>query len=187
MVTLGVKAFLKRLWWRELSPRMTYDLWTREGEKYAHLIPKNVVLYGELIGWVGENSPIQGNYTYNVPNGDCHLYVYRVAVVTADGGLYDLSWEGVKQFCTERGLNHVVELWSGQHSEFIPEEWIDRRFYPEYPQSVALSDTKTVDEGVVIRWDGLVPTVLKAKSPIFLGHETALLDKEVVDIESAQE
>ena len=122
---------------------------------------------------------------------DARLFVDRVAVVTADGGLYDLSWEGVKQFCAERGLNHVVELWSGRHSEFIPEEWIDIRFadfkWAEGIHPISLSDKKTVDEGVVVRWDGLVPTVLKAKSPIFLGHETALLDKEVVDIESVQE
>jgi len=164
------------------------DLWSREGEKYAHLVPKNTIVYGELIGWVGENSPIQGNYTYNVPNGDCHLYVYRVAVVTADGGLYDLPWEGVKQFCAERGLNCVVELWSGRHANFVPEEWIDFRFadlkWEEGVHPIPLSDKKTVDEGVVVRWDGLVPTVLKAKSPIFLGHESKMLDQEIVDIES---
>jgi len=161
------------------------DIWTREGEKYAHLIPKNVIVYGELIGWVGENSPIQGGYTYNVPNGEAHLYVYRVAVVTADGHLFDLSWQGVKDFCTERGLKHVPELWSGQHRDFDPDEWIDKAFFPEYLQAVPLSKDSPCDEGVVVRWDGQTPTVLKAKSPIFLGHETALLDKEVVDLESA--
>lgn len=160
------------------------DIWTREGEKYAHLIPKNVIVYGELIGWVGENSPIQAGYTYNVPNGKAELFVYRVAVVTADGHLYDLSWQGVKDFCTERGLKHVPELWSGQHRDFDPDEWIDKAFFPEYLQAVPLSKDSPCDEGVVVRWDGQTPTVLKAKSPIFLGHETALLDKEVVDLES---
>ena len=160
------------------------DLWTREGEKYAHLIPKNIVIYGELVGWVGENSPIQGNYTYDVPNGDTRLFVYRVAVVTADGGLYDLSWEGVKQFCAERGLNHVVELWAGLHSDFVAEDWLDKKFFPEYPHAVPLSKDSPVDEGVCIRFDGIVPTTLKTKSPIFLGHETLLADKEVEDIES---
>jgi hypothetical protein len=41
-----------------------------------------------------------------------------------------------------------------------------------------------VDEGVVVRVEGIMPRVYKAKSPIFLGHETALLDKEVVDLEA---
>lgn len=121
-----------------------------------------------------------------VRNAEAHLYVYRVAVVTADGGLYDLPWEGVKQFCAERGLNHVVELWSGLHSDFVPEEWIDRTFYPEYPHAVPLSKDSPCDEGVCVRMDGVIPVVLKCKSPIFLGHETNLADKEVIDIESDQ-
>lgn len=161
------------------------DLWTREGEKYAHLLPKNIILYGELIGWVNNGSPIQGNYTYNVPNGDTHLYVYRVAVVTADGHLYDLSWQGVKDFCTERGLKYVPELWNGRHEDFVAENWLDQKFYPEYAAAVPLSKDSPCDEGVVVRWDGQTPTVLKAKSPVFLGFETAQLDKEVVDLESA--
>jgi len=161
-----------------------YDLWSQEGAKYQHLIPKNVILYGELIGWTGANSPIQSNYTYNVPNGEAHLYIYRVAIVTEDGGLYDLSWEGVKAFCASRGLNVVPELWDGPHYMFIPENWIDVAFYPEYPHAVPLSDKKSVDEGVVIRVEGVIPFVTKAKSPIFLGHESSLLDKETVDIES---
>lgn len=162
------------------------DIWTREGEKYAHLIPKNVIVYGELIGWVGENSPIQGGYTYNVPNGEAHLYVYRVAVVTADGHLFDLSWQGVKDFCTERGLKHVPELWSGRHSEFVAEDWLDRKFYQVgYPQAVPLSKDSPCDEGVCVRMDGQLPVVLKAKSPVFLGFETASLDRGEVDLESA--
>lgn len=159
------------------------DIWTREGEKYAHLIPKNVIVYGELIGWVGPNSPIQGGYTYDVPNGEAELFVYRVAVVTADGHLFDLSWNGVKQFCIERGLNYVRELWSGQHRDFDPDDWIDKTFFPEY-RAIPLSGDSPCDEGVCVRMDGQLPVVLKAKSPVFLGFETAQLDKEVVDLES---
>jgi hypothetical protein len=43
-----------------------------------------------------------------------------------------------------------------------------------------------VDEGVVVRKEGITPYVLKAKSPIFLGHESKLLDAEVVDLESEE-
>lgn len=48
-----------------------------------------------------------------------------------------------------------------------------------------MSDKKTVDEGICLRQEGLVPKILKAKSPIFLGHETKLLDEGVEDLESA--
>lgn len=173
------------------------DLWSQEGQKYADLIPEGVVVFGELIGWAGE-SPIQAGYTYNVPRGQTHFYLYRVAISAPDGKLYDLSWNGVKQFAFERGWNVVPELWNGFHEDFFADDWTDVRYadvvkkngYDEvigslYPAALPLSDKKTVDEGVVVRRDGIVPLALKAKSPVFFGHETNLLDKEVVDLESA--
>lgn len=165
------------------------DIWSEEGKKYADLIPDGIVVFGELIGWTKDGAPIQQNYTYNVPKGETALYVYRVASITPDGKLYDLSWNGVKQFAFERGLNVVPELWSGQHYDFEVDKYIDLKFmdYPfEFPTALPLSDKKTVDEGVVVRKEGIVPYVLKAKSPIFLGHESSLLDKEIVDLESEE-
>jgi hypothetical protein len=166
------------------------DLWSEEGQKYADLIPNGVVVFGELIGWTKDGAPIQQNYTYNVPKGEAHLYVYRVATMTPDGKLYDLSWNGVKQFAFERGLNVVPELWSGKHEDFDADNYIDIRFTDEtltaYEGPLPLSDKKTVDEGVVVRKEGITPYVLKAKSPIFLGHESKLLDAEVVDLESEE-
>lgn len=50
---------------------------------------------------------------------------------------------------------------------------------------ISLSDKKSVDEGVCLRQDGLVPTILKAKSPKFFEYETKLLDSGEVDTESA--
>lgn len=166
------------------------DLWSEEGQKYADLIPKGVIVFGELIGWTPAGAPIQQNYTYNVPKGEAHLYIYRVVTVTPDGKVYDLPWNGVKQFAFERGLNVVPELWAGFHHDFAVDAYIDKRFADEYgyfiPGLVPLSDKKTVDEGVVVRKEGITPYVLKAKSPIFLGHESAMLDKEVVDVEAEE-
>lgn len=157
-----------------------YDLWSEEGKKYEHLIPRNMVLYGELIGWTKDGSAIQKGYTYNVPVGEAHLYIYRVAFVGSDGGLYDMSWEGVKEFCRDRNLRHVPELWAGKHSEFVAEDWLDTTYHGlTFPQAVPLAPESPVDEGVVVRREGVLPFVLKAKSPIFLGHETALLDDGV--------
>lgn len=153
------------------------DVWTEAARKYGDRVPENVILYGELVGWVG-GTPIQPNYTYDVPRGEMELYVYRVAVVTPAGELYDLPWGGVEQFCDERGFRYVPVLWRGLHADFNVDDWIDRRFYPQFLNAVPLSDPDTVDEGVVVRGDGLTPRVLKAKSPIFLTHETKMLDAE---------
>lgn len=154
------------------------DLWTEFGLSIADQIPPGVVVYGELIGWASETSPIQTNYTYNVQQGYQKLYVYRVAVITPDAHLYDLPWNAVKQFAIERGWNYVPELWTGSHKDFDVDSWMDKTYYPTRPNAVPLSKDSPVDEGVVVRWDGgFTPTVLKAKSSIFFLHETKLLDK----------
>jgi hypothetical protein len=159
------------------------DLWSSEGEKYDHLVPQNAILYGELIGWVpGSTSPIQGGYTYNVPQGETHLYVYRVAIVSNDGHLYDLGWEAMTEFCSERGLKVVPLLWQGCKSDFVAENWLDTKFYPTYPNAVPLADESPCDEGVVCRAEGILPIALKAKSGDFFAFESKILDtaKEVL-------
>lgn len=168
------------------------DLWTDFGRTLDDLIPQNFIVYGELIGWTPDGSPLQKNYTYDVPQGQAELYIYRVAVVTEGGLLVDLHWDQVKHFAADRGLKTVPELWRGRHEEFIAEEWIDLRFYqdlsgyhsePDIP--VPLSSQKTVDEGVAIRTDvGRAPYILKAKSPIFLNHESKMLDEGAEDLEA---
>ncbi|AXH47634.1 RNA ligase [Mycobacterium phage IHOP] len=186
------------------------DIWTEYGKKIAALIPEGFIVYGELIGWTSDGAPLQKGYTYDVPRGEAHLYVYRVAHINSQGHLSDLSWNGVKQFCQVRGLKWTPEMdrvsFGGANPEYPSIEELtqyitqamDMRYADHYDKTVAgtavaalidrpisLSDKKSVDEGVCLRQDGLVPTILKAKSPKFFEYETKLLDSGEVDTESA--
>ncbi|QGJ94267.1 RNA ligase [Mycobacterium phage Hoonter] len=190
------------------------DIWTEYGKKIAALIPEGFIVYGELIGWTPDGQPIQKGYTYDVPRGEAHLYVYRVAHINSQGHLSDLSWNGVKQFCQVRGLKWTPELirlsvleptsddaeWDSESPYDFINDFIERVTDSRYAagmanawddfsgwvdQPVPLSDKKSVDEGVCLRQDGLVPTILKAKSPKFFEYETKLLDSGEVDTESA--
>lgn len=174
------------------------DIWTEEGQKLKGLIPKNYLVYAELIGWTSDGAELQKNYTYGIPKGETKLYVYRVAVVNEDGFILDLSWEQTKQFCTERGLLHVPEL--GKYTlleltqaEFhLTKSYLDVRYFDSdvsmnHKNAVWLGEHKElVDEGICIRIEGLTPQIFKAKSPIFLQHETSLLDKGIEDLESQE-
>lgn len=149
------------------------DLWTEYGMTIADRLPKDVVVYGELVGWVNDG-PIQQNYTYDVPKGQVAMYVYRVTTTTTDGHHYDLPWHDVEKFCEERGFKTVPVLWAGLHKDFVVDEFVDKVFWPQYANAVPLSKDSPVDEGVVVRYNN---EFYKAKGPIFFGHETALLDK----------
>lgn len=160
------------------------DIFSEEGAKYDELIPENFIVYGELIGWTSNGAPIQQNYTYRLPQGTNELYVYRVAIVTNQGMLIDLSWEQVKEFCRDRGLKSVPELWTGKHKYFDVEEWVDTNYFKNgYKQAVPLDDKSPVDEGVCVRVDGLAPYILKAKGAKFFEHETKMIDQNAPDLE----
>jgi hypothetical protein len=94
----------------------------------------------------------------------------------------------MKKWCAENGVKICPEMWRGHKKDFNYEDFMDMRYVDRgYSQCLPLSDPKTVDEGVVIRIDnGLTPSLYKAKSPVFLGHETKQLDDGVVSIEDEE-
>lgn len=162
------------------------DIWTREGSKLDGLIPDGFLVYGELLGWTPSGEAIQSGYTYNVPRGEAELYVYRVAQVNPQGVVTDLSWPQVEEFCRNLGFTTVPLLWSGEARYFEVDSWMNKRYRDWMGIGVPMTPGKLVDEGVVVRIDGLTPRLLKAKSPEFLEHETKMLDTGVEDLESAQ-
>lgn len=164
-----------------------HDLWNQELEKIAHLIPKNIQIFGELIGWVGDKE-IQPNYTYQIEKGKTELYIYRIASLNENGYYVDFSWDQVKEFCRLNGLNHVQEIWQGRLKDFDESIYMNKKFVKDLGllHCLPLDKSADCDEGVCIRVEGIKPFILKAKSPLFLLGETKMLDKGTIDIESQE-
>ena len=169
------------------DPRNTFygvDVWNNYAKELEGRLPQGVILYAEIIGWATDDCPIQRGYTYEYPNGTGEIFVYRVSRISPDGYLTDLSWDAVKEFCRTIGIRHVPELWRGKHGDFNVNDWMNKRYadmgFDTPPLAKGLSD-----EGIVIRKEGLIPTLAKAKCSNFLLHETELLDRGIADAESA--
>lgn len=172
------------------------DLWTLEGKKLDGLLPENYIVYAELIGWTPDGKELQKDYTYGLAKGTCEMYVYRIAIINEKGLMTDLAWEQVKEFCSKNGLKYVPELRKCQlyyltdrDFYYLKEFFLDKRLFDDREERNCLwlgENKDLVDEGICIRADGLTPVILKAKSPKFLEHETALLDKGEEDLESSQ-
>lgn len=171
------------------------DIWAEYAKRLEGMIPENFIVYGELIGWESPEKPIMHGYTYDLKPGERELYVYRVATVNGQGVIADLSWEGVEQFCAAIGVKTVPTL--DIQTIYSPMGLDDDQYLYEftelldvnystvgYPDAVPLSNPKSVDEGFCLRIEGQVPRIYKAKSPLFFEHETKLLDKGEVDLES---
>lgn len=175
------------------------DVWTEAALRYGEAIPENYIVYGELVGYTATDQAIQKGFTYEAEQGEMDLYVYRVAVVTEQGELTDLSWDQVRHFATTRGLKYVPELWRGFKRDFLVEDFAEKNFlkewemqpvgrpwgYPDKP--VALSKGGTgKDEGIVIRVDQGWPIghFFKYKNDSFFLYETKELDSGEAGIEA---
>lgn len=176
------------------------DIWTDALSVYGDHIPKNVIVFGELVGYVpGTGAAIQKGHTYGVQPGQYELYVYRVAIITEDAELYDLSWDQVRDFCSRHGLKHVPELDRMPKAVFDVVDFNEKNFYEEdqahravngeqlyTDQPVRLSDGGTgADEGIAIRVErGLTPEIYKYKNKSHYEWETKELDTGIPDLES---
>jgi hypothetical protein len=174
----------KRLDYETLDHYYTVDIYNAALAKVKQSIPKGYVVYAELVGWSGE-SPIQRKYTYCVPKKEFDTYVYRIAQINPDGLMVDLSWDQVKQACASWGIKHVPELWRGKKKDFNVDFYMDKKFVIDLglTECLNLDSDAPCDEGVVIRVEGLVPYLLKAKAPLFLGHESEVLDLNMVVVD----
>lgn len=177
------------------------DIWTDALSVYGDRIPKNVIVFGELVGYVpGTGCAIQKGHTYGVQPGQYELYVYRVAIITEDAELYDLSWDQVRDFCSRHGLKHVPELDRMPKAVFDVMDFNEKNFWevqqdskqmfdyltPYTDEPVRLSEGGTgADEGIAIRVErGLTPEIYKYKNKSHYLYESDQLDTGEADLES---
>lgn len=177
------------------------DIWTDALKIWGERIPKNHIVYGELVGYLpNSDSPIQKGHTYEELPGLYNLYVYRVAVITEDAELIDHTWDQVRDFCERHEMEHVPELDRMPKAAFDIEDWNEVNFweteqahrrdsegglhYVDSPIQISSGGTG-VDEGIAIRVErGLTPELYKFKYASHYLYETAQLDSGEVDLES---
>lgn len=170
---------------REFTHYYSSDVWNEMLEKIKTLIPKDYIIYGEIVGWTGEK-PIQKGYTYKIPKWENELYIYRISIVNDDGVATDLSWSAILHFCEMTGLKAVPTFEIMTHEKFEASQFLDKIFSEMYPQALPLDPESPCDEWVCLRRESLLPYITKAKSPNFFEFESKQLDTWEEDIESLE-
>jgi hypothetical protein len=171
------------------------DVWTDTFNEIKELIPQGYTIYGEIVGYTKEGSPIQKGYHYGCLEKKHKLYVYRVTVTSNSGKVVELSWPQVVEFCQKLGLDHVPEIYYGRAYDFafpVQGEW-EEKFLETVNTSLVegkmckYHDFKVPAEGVVVRIDRLDHSLaFKHKNFAFLEWESKMLDSGVVDMESEE-
>lgn len=162
------------------------DIRKEISERYQLNMPKDIVFYGEIIGYAGQ-SQIQKDYTYNQKEGECDLYVYRMTFVNEDGIQIDFDYHTMEEMCTNLGIKVVPLLREWLHENIDIDRFLNVKYFDTlYSNAVPLYDKSICDEGVVVRRDGVCPYITKAKSPDFLEKESKDLDGWIIDTETQE-
>jgi hypothetical protein len=175
----------------------TEDIWGVVAKEVEDKIPNGFTLYGEIVGFTPDGSPIQGGYHYGCRPNQHRFLVYRVTLTTPDGLVVELSWQQMIEFCVKYGLENVPEFYVGRAKDLFPQldetsHW-NEAFLTQLEQTYVRDLTcphnwnEVPAEGVVVRIDRLNECEsFKLKNFRFLEAESKALDKGEVDTETAQ-
>lgn len=145
-------------------------------------LPEDLILYGEIVGWVDSNRLImpahtntlpqfekdlgkEVQYTYGLEKGNCKFIVYRAAVV-AGNDVVDYTFTTTQKIAQAYGYECVDLL-----DEFVYDGDADallaRVKKIAEPNGWYAKNQWHLDEGVVVRIEGQNPTHYKYKNMVF--------------------
>lgn len=175
-------------------------------DMFVGKLPKGMTVYGEIVGWVNESTPIMPRcanskvkdkaflkqygketiFTYGCEPGENDCYIYRITMTNEDGVTVELPTEETMLWCEKLGVKYVPLL-----DKFLYTTWEDlnKRCEPYLDVPEPLANGSHVTEGVVVRIDNRSSfTAYKTKSFAFKVLEGIIKDAlEAPDMEEAQE
>lgn len=181
----------------DLNSKVTHyydtDIWGFVNEEIKHTLTDGLTLYGEIVGFTPEGSPIQKDYDYGCINKEHHPYIYRITYTAPDGQVFDFDPLQVKQWCDNNGLKSVPMLYCGKVRDLFPDldththfqETLLEKLKEKYlEKDCDMCKNNVPDEGIVIR-NLSEPhlNAFKLKSFRFLEKESKQLDKGEVSLE----
>lgn len=173
---------------------------------FVDKLPKGMTVYGEIVGWIDENTPIMPKcnnskvkdkdfsrqygsetiFTYGCKPGENKCYIYRITMTNDDGITIEIPTEETIKWCDRLGCEYVPLL-----EKFLYTTWEDLNDrcaqYLDVPEPLA--NGSHITEGVVVRIDNRSKfTAYKTKSFAFKVLEGIIKDTaDTPDIEEAEE
>ena len=179
-------------------------------QRLAPHIKQNEVWFYEIVGYEESGRPIMNTvdcskmgkdfvkrfgktmtYKYGCLPAECEIYVYRIALMSEDGGMLEMPWGVVKERCRRAGVKHVPEIGVihipvAAHIEALKQ---DIEHETEGRDIADPIDQSHIREGVCIRVDNLetgAMKIFKEKLFAFKCLEGIIKDSGVVDAEEVE-
>ena len=175
------------------------------GEKFKNKLYVGETVFGEIAGWINDNTLIMGvannkktndkefikkygnttTFTYGCEPGKSRFFIYRMTCTGPDGNVIEYPWDLVKLRAEQMGFEVVPEL---DRFIYTTEEDFNARIQKWMDISSTIDSTHII-EGVVVRaLNAPGFRVAKEKSFFFRVIEGIIKeDAEAPDIEEAEE
>lgn len=183
----------------ELNPKAEHyydsDIWGLANKRVKDLLMDGMAVYGEIVGFLPNNSEIQSGYDYGCEEETFEIYIYRITFTNPKGQSFEFSAKQVQQWCFINGLKVVPELYYGPAVDFDITVTNDDNFHNSLLKAIGekylerdcwMCNNKVPAEGVVLRLERLDFEAYKHKSFAFYERETKLMDQGQNDIEEEQ-
>ena len=181
---------------KELNPNAQHfyneDIWSIAHNELKDFLQKGMTFYYEIVGFLPNGGSIQKDYDYGCEPTKHAIYIYRITSTNVDGKVIEFSAKQVQDFCKKNGLNAVPELYYGYAKEFSDERMTKENWEIKFLDTIKqkynekdcyICKNQVVEEGCVVRIEGLEFEAYKQKSELFYQRETKLLDKGESNIE----
>lgn len=171
-------------------------------------INKGMTVFYEIVGYEDSGKPIMPSvstdklpkelkkrfgktitYKYGCLEGTCKILVYRITV-QVDDKIYELSWNQVKKWCDNAGVEHVIEIdrMLVNFAEDVDKLKKKVEYYTEEVDIAEPMDNSHIREGVCIRIDkfngGI--SIFKNKTFAFKICEGIIKDTGIEDVEEIE-
>jgi hypothetical protein len=155
-------------------------------------------VYGEIVGFTSTGRAIQAKYDYGCLPGEHKAFVYRITYTGGDGNTIDLPYRLMQQRCKELSVEPVPLIYYGKANQAFTindsdkEAWQNEFYnklkvtYVKNQQSI-FCKSKVIEEGIVVRVEGLSAFALKMINDGYKLHESKVKDEGLEDMEESQE
>ena len=186
----------------------TEDIWGITHNELKEFLQDGMTIYYEVVGFLPNGSYIQGPYDYGCDPCEHKNMIYRITYTNPSGKVFEFSVKQVRDWCKDRGLETVPQLYYGYAKDFYDEivydgsdetkiiglfsdmdinGWRDsflQKIKDKYNEKDCyICENRVPEEGCVIRIEKNEFEAYKAKSNRFYEFETKLLDKGESNIE----
>ena len=174
------------------------DIWGVVNNQLKEYLDDGMTIYAEIVGFLPSGKFIQKQYDYGCLPNTHDVYIYRITYTNPTGKVFEFSYKQIIDWCKERNLKHVLELYYGKAIDFFNEnkhilksdkkvqfsrDLLEVLIEKYLEEDCWMCKNKVPAEGIVVRKECNDFKAFKLKSFRLIQAHPSYGDAELIDIE----